>query len=154
MEDHALRFGIRGGGCSGYSYVLEFSDGPEEGDDTIEVAGLRVFVGDFKRDFLAGTLIDYETSEWEAGFKIKNPNAKRPCGCGESFDIDEQSRLRALLATSAALGVTPRCLHPRPRVSCPGRPPRRDPGPTVAVSSRTSRAEQRVALIAPESLSS
>ncbi|MCB9794391.1 MAG: iron-sulfur cluster assembly accessory protein [Alphaproteobacteria bacterium] len=92
MEDHALRFGIRGGGCSGYSYVLEFSDEPEEGDDTIEVAGLRVFVGDFKRDFLAGTLIDYETSEWEAGFKIKNPNAKRPCGCGESFDIDEQKQ--------------------------------------------------------------
>ena len=92
MQGQGLRFGIRGGGCSGYSYVLEFSDEPEEGDDTIEVAGLRVFVGDFKRDFLAGTLIDYETSEWEAGFKIKNPNAKRPCGCGESFDIDEQKQ--------------------------------------------------------------
>ncbi|MCB9745894.1 MAG: iron-sulfur cluster assembly accessory protein [Alphaproteobacteria bacterium] len=90
MAGFGLRFGIRGGGCSGYSYVLEFSEAPEEGDDAIEVGGLPVFVGEFKRDFLQGTLIDYETTEWESGFKIKNPNAKRPCGCGESFDIDDK----------------------------------------------------------------
>lgn len=89
MQGQGLRFGIRGGGCSGYSYVLEFQDGPEEGDLTLDIEGIPVFLGEFKRDYLSGTTIEFHTSEWETGFKINNPNAKRACGCGESFDIDD-----------------------------------------------------------------
>ncbi|MCB9763002.1 MAG: iron-sulfur cluster assembly accessory protein [Alphaproteobacteria bacterium] len=90
MDGYGLRFGIRGGGCSGYSYLLEFAEAPEADDAVTEIEGIPVFVGAFKRDFLQGTTIDYLTNEWESGFKINNPNARRPCGCGESFDIDEE----------------------------------------------------------------
>ena len=90
MQSHALRLAIRGGGCSGYSYQLEFVEGPEEEDDMeYEFQGVRVLVGAFKRDYLDGTVIDYEDTLMSAGFKVLNPNAKRACGCGESFDIDE-----------------------------------------------------------------
>jgi iron-sulfur cluster assembly accessory protein len=90
MAGHALRLAIRGGGCSGYSYQLEFVEAPELEDDTeYEFQGIRVIVGALKRDYLKGTVIDFEDTLLEAGFKIKNPNAKRHCGCGESFDIDE-----------------------------------------------------------------
>ena len=91
MEGHGLRFGIRGGGCSGYSYVLEFQAEPDEGDLSYEVEGIPVFVGAFKRDYLQGTTIDYKDTDWETGFEIKNPNARRACGCGESFDIDDKA---------------------------------------------------------------
>ena len=91
MEGHGLRFGIRGGGCSGYSYVLEFQAEPDEGDLSYEVEGIPVFVGAFKRDYLQGTTIDDKDTDWETGFEIKNPNARRACGCGESFDIDDKA---------------------------------------------------------------
>jgi iron-sulfur cluster assembly accessory protein len=55
------------------------------------VDGIPVFVGAFKRDYLQGTTIDYKDTDWESGFEIKNPNAKRACGCGESFDIDDKA---------------------------------------------------------------
>lgn len=90
MEGHGLRFAIRGGGCSGYSYVLEFQESPEEGDEVVQIGGLPVFVGALKRDYLRGTLIDFKDTEWETGFEIRNPNARRQCGCGESFDIDDK----------------------------------------------------------------
>ena len=87
-----LRIGIRGGGCSGYSYVLEFQPKPEEGDATLEHDGVPVYLGEFKRDFLKRTVIDYTENDFEAGFKIENPNARRQCGCGESFDIDDKQK--------------------------------------------------------------
>lgn len=89
MEGYGLYLGIRGGGCSGYSYCLEFREEPEEGDLVFKQGDLRVFVGSLKREYLEGTVIDYEDTLLESGFKIRNPNAKRHCGCGESFDIDE-----------------------------------------------------------------
>lgn len=92
MEGYGLRFGIRGGGCSGYSYVLEFQKDPEEGDARLEHDGVAVFLGEFKRDYLKGTVIDYTENDFEAGFKIENPNARRACGCGESFDIDDKQK--------------------------------------------------------------
>jgi len=88
MEGYGLYLGIRGGGCSGYSYCLEFREGPEEEDSVFQHKGLPIFVGPLKRDYLKGTVIDFEDSLMESGFKIQNPNAKRHCGCGESFDID------------------------------------------------------------------
>ena len=89
MEGHSLRFGVRGGGCSGYSYLLEFSDAPEDGDITQEIDGVKVYIAELKRDFITGCTIDFVDGLLETGFKINNPNVKRSCGCGESFDIDE-----------------------------------------------------------------
>ena len=88
MDNFGLRFGITGGGCSGYRYVLEFCDGPEDGDMELDVQGIPIFVAELKRDYLEGTTIDFIDEIMESGFKINNPNAKRACGCGESFDID------------------------------------------------------------------
>ena len=88
MVGYGLYVGIRGGGCSGYSYCLEFREAPEEGDLVLDHEGLQIFVGSLKRDYLSGTVIDYQDSLMESGFKILNPNARRQCGCGESFDID------------------------------------------------------------------
>jgi iron-sulfur cluster assembly protein len=89
MEGYGLYIGIRGGGCSGYSYQLEFIEGPHDGDLVYDYNGVPVFVGPLKQDYLKGTVIDYKDTLMEAGFKILNPNAKRACGCGESFDLDD-----------------------------------------------------------------
>ena len=84
-----LRVGVRGGGCSGYSYLLEFSDGPEEGDLTQQIDGVTVHIAELKRDFVKDCTIDFVDGLLETGFKIKNPNVQRTCGCGESFDIQD-----------------------------------------------------------------
>ncbi|MCP4807220.1 MAG: iron-sulfur cluster assembly accessory protein [Proteobacteria bacterium] len=89
MEDYGLYIGIRGGGCSGYSYQLEFIETPSDEDLVYKYEGVSVFVGPLKREYLSGTVIDYKDTLMEAGFKILNPNAKRACGCGESFDIHQ-----------------------------------------------------------------
>ena len=90
-EDDApvgLRFGIQGGGCSGYSYILEFST-PEEGDTVTDINGVPVYIAPLRQDFLQGTTIDFVDELLETGFKIHNPNVQRACGCGESFDISD-----------------------------------------------------------------
>ena len=87
MPDFGLRFGLRGGGCSGYKYVLELEEGPEETDEVFDFDGVRVFVNPEHKDKLANAVIDWEDSLLGSGFKIENPQAKRPCGCGESVDF-------------------------------------------------------------------
>jgi len=83
-----LRYGITGGGCSGYKYVLEFEPDPESDDLVFEQAdGLRVFVKQEHMEKLKNSVIDWKDSLMESGFDIANPQAKRPCGCGESVDF-------------------------------------------------------------------
>jgi iron-sulfur cluster assembly protein len=86
--DAALRIGIRGGGCSGYSYVLEFADGaPRERDRVFTFDGLRVFVDPKSFVYLAGTTLDWEQTLMFQGFKFRNPNEVSSCGCGQSFTV-------------------------------------------------------------------
>ena len=85
--DFGLRFGLTGGGCSGYKYVLELEDGPDEGDHIFEFDGVKVFLNPEHVTKLKGSVIDWTESLMESGFNIVNPQAKRPCGCGESFDL-------------------------------------------------------------------
>ena len=87
MPGYGLRFGLRGGGCSGYKYVLELEEGPEEADEIFDFDGVRVFLNPDHKEKLTGAVIDWEDSLMGSGFKIDNPNAKRPCGCGESVDF-------------------------------------------------------------------
>lgn len=80
----ALRFGITAGGCSGYEYVLEFSDQMEEEDVSFESHGVAVHVHKGMLKKLLGSTIDFVDGLYGSGFKVTNPNAKSSCGCGKS----------------------------------------------------------------------
>jgi iron-sulfur cluster assembly protein len=83
----ALRVGVRGGGCSGASYVIEFADRVRPKDLVYDFGGLRVVVDPKSLVYLRGAVLDYEFKLMEHGFKWRNPNEKKGCGCGESFAI-------------------------------------------------------------------
>lgn len=86
-SDAIVRVGVRGGGCSGLSYVLQFEGADSIGlmDHVFEKNGVRVVVDKKSMLFLAGTTLDYEDGLMGKGFTFKNPNARQSCGCGESF---------------------------------------------------------------------
>lgn len=85
--DAALRLGVRGGGCSGASYVIEFADKIRERDHVFQFDGLKVVVDPKSLVYLRGSVLDYEVKLMSHGFKFRNPNEKKSCGCGESFGI-------------------------------------------------------------------
>ena len=82
-----LRVGIRGGGCSGLSYFLDFVEAPQESDKEFEFDGLKVCVDRKSYLYLNGTEVDYEQSLVKSGFVFHNPAARRSCSCGESFSL-------------------------------------------------------------------
>jgi len=86
----ALRAGIRGGGCTGYSYLFEWSDTDARPEDKVlEFDGgqVKVFIDPKSYLFLDGSTLDYATSMMARGFKWTNPNVKGTCGCGESVQF-------------------------------------------------------------------
>jgi iron-sulfur cluster assembly protein len=85
--DASLRLGVRGGGCSGVSYAIEFSDKVRSRDNVYDFDGLRVVVDPKSLVYLRGSALDYEIEMMQHGFKFKNPNEKTSCGCGESFSV-------------------------------------------------------------------
>lgn len=80
-----LRVGVKRGGCSGYSYLMDFEQAPASDDVVFEKNGLKYFVDPKSIEMLNGCVIDYVESLQGAGFKIENPNAHGGCGCGKSF---------------------------------------------------------------------
>ena len=80
-----LRVGVKGGGCSGFTYILNFDDIAAETDQVFEDKGVKIFVDAKSFVFLAGTQLDYTDGLSGAGFTFVNPNATRSCGCGSSF---------------------------------------------------------------------
>ena len=86
-DNPALRVGVKGGGCSGFSYTLGFDDTVVETDQVIEVDGVRVVCDPKSFLYLSGTEIDFEDNLMGRGFKFGNPNANKTCGCGESFSV-------------------------------------------------------------------
>lgn len=82
-EGWALRFGDRPGGCSGYEYILDFSQSPAENDEVFHSYGIDIHVNKARVPFLIGCEIDY-VEGLQSGFQISNPNAKGSCGCGNS----------------------------------------------------------------------
>jgi iron-sulfur cluster assembly protein len=80
-----LRVGVRGGGCSGHAYYMEFCEAEEAGDETLESNGVKLVVDLKSMVMLGGTEIDYVEGLMGAGFKFNNPNVKQSCSCGESF---------------------------------------------------------------------
>jgi iron-sulfur cluster assembly protein len=89
----SLRLGIRGGGCSGFSYVIAFHDGPPHGRDRVyeytssDRTPVRVLVDPKSLLYLNGTVLEWEQTLMRQGFKFANPNEKSGCGCGSSFGV-------------------------------------------------------------------
>ncbi len=83
--ESGLRIGVRGGGCSGNSYFMEFCETGAPGDETVDTHGVQLVVDLKSMVLLGGTTIDYVEGLMGAGFKFNNPNTKHSCACGESF---------------------------------------------------------------------
>ena len=87
-DSHHLRVGVKGGGCSGLSYVMDFDNTIESTDETVEIdGGLKVVIDMKSLLYLYGTELDYSDGLNGKGFQWGNPNASRTCGCGESFAL-------------------------------------------------------------------
>ena len=82
-----LRVAVRGGGCSGLSYAIEWAEAPKERDKIFEKDGIRIFVDPKSYLYLLGSELRYEETLMASGFKLENPNVKTACGCGESFTV-------------------------------------------------------------------
>ena len=83
-DGYGLRVGVKGGGCSGMSYVLGF-DKEREKDRVFEIDGITVYMDKRHRLYLMGTTINYHDGLDARGFTFENPNATETCGCGASF---------------------------------------------------------------------
>lgn len=87
-DTHFLRVGVKGGGCSGLSYVMDFDDTKTDKDDEFIVdGGLKVIVDKKSLLYLYGTTLTFSDGLNGKGFQWENPNASRTCGCGESFAL-------------------------------------------------------------------
>ncbi len=84
---HGLRVAVRGGGCSGFEYALDFESEPRENDYVYQQHGLTLFVDPVSARYLEGTTVDYVLGMSGAGFKFNNPRATGTCGCGSSFAV-------------------------------------------------------------------
>jgi len=86
-ETHGLRVSVKGGGCSGLSYVLGFDADPKETDKVMEMYGMRVFLDPKSLFHISGTVLDFSDGLNGKGFIFQNPKAARTCGCGSSFGV-------------------------------------------------------------------
>src|SRR5438270_10763968 len=85
-EETRLRVGVKGGGCSGFSYMLDLTEEPKgDMDEEMESHGLKILVDMKSGLYLDGTEIDFKDEVMGRGFVFKNPNATSTCGCGSSF---------------------------------------------------------------------
>lgn len=81
-----LRIGVKGGGCSGMSYILKFDD-KKEGDEFFELEGIPCVMEPAHEMYLFDMMVDYESGLNSRGFTFNNPNASKTCGCGTSFAV-------------------------------------------------------------------
>ena len=84
-----LRLGVSKGGCAGWQYEMKVAE-PEEGDEVVEQGDARVIVAADSLEKLRGCEIDFSDDLTDAGFKINNPKARRACGCGTSFEPEDE----------------------------------------------------------------
>jgi len=85
-KEVALRVFVSPGGCSGLSYGMSLEEQADDGDFQVQQEGLHIFVDEFSANYIRGAQIDYVNGLMGAGFTVQNPNAKKSCACGQSFD--------------------------------------------------------------------
>ena len=86
-EVAGLRVGVKGRGCSGMSYFVEYAAAPKTFEEVVEDKGVRIFIDPAATMFLLGSQMDWVENQLSAGFVFSNPNEKGRCGCGESFHV-------------------------------------------------------------------
>tara|TARA_Y100000034_G_scaffold116496_1_gene154889 strand:+ start:168 stop:491 length:324 start_codon:yes stop_codon:yes gene_type:complete len=87
LNDASIRLAVIGGGCSGFSYDIDFEDTQREGDQVIDTGKFKVYVDPMSYMYVHSTTVDYVESFNFTGFHFDNPSAKRTCGCGSSFGV-------------------------------------------------------------------
>ena len=86
-ESTCLRVGVKGGGCSGFSYSLDLIEEKTDADEEWDQHGISVICDDKSALYLAGTTVDFKDGMMGRGFVFSNPNASSSCGCGSSFSV-------------------------------------------------------------------
>ena len=86
-KENYVRVGVKSGGCSGLSYILDFEDKASENDKIVESNGVNLLIDKKSLLYLIGTTLEYSSGLNGKGFHWTNPNAQRSCGCGESFSL-------------------------------------------------------------------
>jgi iron-sulfur cluster assembly protein len=97
-----LRVGVKKGGCAGMEYTMDYVTEIDPHDEIVETEGARVMIAPMAQMFLFGTVIDYETSLLESGFKFRNPNVADACGCGESIKFKDVAELETERSSAAS----------------------------------------------------
>ena len=92
VADAGLRVGVKGGGCSGFTYSLAI-DEPRDGDQIFESNGVRVFVDETSLVYVDQSEVDYVESLQSSGFQVNNPNVVAACGCGSSFRVKDEEEV-------------------------------------------------------------
>lgn len=82
-----LRLSVEGGGCSGFQYKFDLTDGADANDSVSETDGVKLVVDPISLDLVSGSVVDFVESLGGAAFRVENPNAAAGCGCGSSFGI-------------------------------------------------------------------
>ena len=85
--DGFIRVGIKGGGCSGFTYILDIEEKQSESDQVFDFNGVKVLIDSKSMVYLAGVELDYTDGLNGSGFVFNNPNAQNTCGCGNSFAV-------------------------------------------------------------------
>jgi len=86
-ESLGIRLGVKSGGCSGLTYVIEYADEERPFEEVVEQGGVRLLIDPKAMIYLIGAEMDYAEEQFKSGFTFKNPNEKAKCGCGESFAV-------------------------------------------------------------------
>ena len=89
-DSGVLRIAVQGGGCSGFEYALGFDQAAQEGDQQLFSHGIEIVVDPFSAPYLSGTQIDF-VDGLQGGFAINNPNVTAACGCGHSFQVEDEA---------------------------------------------------------------
>ncbi len=82
-----LRVGVKGGGCSGFSYLLDLTETQKETDEVFEQHGVKIIIDPKSLLYLSGVTVDFKDEIMGRGFVFNNPNATSSCGCGSSFSV-------------------------------------------------------------------